>query len=102
MHANLTATLHGEPGDDIAADLVPLLTERSGRIIWNGWPTGVSVTRALHHGGPYPATTAPGFSSIGLDAMRRWLRPVTYQNWPDELLPTPIRTAIKKQNSRPA
>ncbi len=96
MHANLTATLHGEPGDDIAADLVPLLTERSGRVIWNGWPTGVSVTRALHHGGPYPATTAPGFSSIGLDAMRRWHRPVTYQNWPHELLPTPVRTAVMK------
>lgn len=94
MGAHLTATVHGEPDDDVAAALVPLLADRSGRLIWNGWPTGVSVTRALHHGGPYPATTAPGFSSIGADAMRRWLRPVTYQNWPVALLPAPVRAAL--------
>jgi NADP-dependent aldehyde dehydrogenase len=94
LGANLTATVHGEPGDEVAAGLVPALTERAGRVIWNGWPTGVSVTRAMHHGGPYPATTAPGFSSIGADAMRRWLRPVTYQNWPPELLPAPVRAVV--------
>lgn len=95
LGANLTATVHGEPDDDVAAALVPLLADRAGRLIWNGWPTGVSVTRAMHHGGPYPATTAPGFSSIGADAMRRWLRPVTYQNWPVELLPAPVRAALR-------
>ncbi|WP_395727031.1 aldehyde dehydrogenase (NADP(+)) [Nakamurella sp.] len=95
LGANLTATVHGEPDDDVAATLVPLLADRAGRLIWNGWPTGVSVTRALHHGGPYPATTAPGFTSIGADAMRRWLRPVTYQNWPVELLPAAVRAALR-------
>lgn len=95
LGANLTATVHGEPDDDVAAALVPLLADRAGRLIWNGWPTGVSVTRAMHHGGPYPATTAPGFTSIGADAMRRWLRPVTYQNWPVELLPAPVRAALR-------
>jgi NADP-dependent aldehyde dehydrogenase len=96
LGANLTATVHGEPGDDVAAALVPVLADRAGRLIWNGWPTGVSVTRAMHHGGPYPATTAPGFSSIGADALRRWVRPVTYQGWPVELLPAPVRAALPR------
>jgi NADP-dependent aldehyde dehydrogenase len=50
----------------------------------------------MHHGGPYPATTAPGFSSIGADALRRWVRPVTYQGWPVELLPAPVRAALAR------
>ncbi|MCP3801981.1 aldehyde dehydrogenase family protein [Allokutzneria sp. A3M-2-11 16] len=91
---SLTATIHGEPGDDVAADLAPGLTELVGRVIWNGWPTGVAVTRALHHGGPYPATTSPTYGSIGAGAERRWLRPVSYQNWPVELLPEPVRAVL--------
>jgi len=92
---SLTATVHGEPGDTVAAGLVPQLASLVGRLIWNGWPTGVSVTRALHHGGPYPATTAPTHGSIGADAADRWLRPVTYQNWPDELLPAFVLTIVE-------
>lgn len=90
----LTATVHGEDGDLDVAGLIPVLTERVGRVIWNGWPTGVAVTRALQHGGPYPASTAPGTTSIGADAVRRWQRPVTFQNWPTALLPQPVRTAL--------
>jgi NADP-dependent aldehyde dehydrogenase len=91
---SLTATVHGEPGDQVAAGLVDQLSATAGRVIWNGWPTGVSVSRAMQHGGPYPATTSPGFSSIGADSVYRWLRPVTFQNWPDDLLPAPVREAL--------
>jgi NADP-dependent aldehyde dehydrogenase len=92
---NLTATVQGEPGDEVAAQLAPVLADRVGRLIWNGWPTGVSVTRAMQHGGPYPATTASRFSSIGADSARRWLRPVSYQNWPTELLPADVQDALR-------
>jgi len=61
-----------------------------GRIVWNGWPTGVAVNAAQHHGGPYPATTAPAFTSVGTAAIRRWLVPVAYQNFPAELLPSAL------------
>lgn len=91
---SLTATIHGEPDDEAATDLAPRLAGLVGRVIWNGWPTGVAVTRALHHGGPYPATTAPTYGSIGAGAVSRWLRPVTYQNWPVELLPEPVRAQV--------
>jgi NADP-dependent aldehyde dehydrogenase len=59
--------------------------------VWNGWPTGVAVTWAQQHGGPFPATTAPGFTSVGATAIRRWLVPVTYQDFPAQLLPGPLR-----------
>lgn len=97
----LTATVHGESPDPDAATLVDALTERVGRVIWNGWPTGVAVTRALHHGGPYPASTAPASTSIGADAVRRWQRAVTFQNWPTDLLPAPVRTALTEVAGRP-
>ena len=64
-----------------------MLTRTVGRVIWNGWPTGVAVTWAQHHGGPFPATTSPHYTSVGATAIRRWLVPVTYQDFPDELLP---------------
>jgi NADP-dependent aldehyde dehydrogenase len=91
----LTASLHGEP--DTESDLIDRLLERfkdrAGRVIWNGWPTGVAVTAAQHHGGPWPATTAPLHTSVGATAIRRFLRPVAYQNLPDTLLPAPLRDA---------
>ncbi|MFP3416635.1 hypothetical protein SB773_34935, partial [Bacillus sp. SIMBA_074] len=59
----------------------------AGRVVFDQVPTGVAVTRSMTHGGPYPATTAPGSTSVGGAAIQRWLRPVTYQNVPDELLP---------------
>lgn len=91
---SLTATIHGEPADVVAESLVDQLSSLAGRVIWNGWPTGVSVTRALHHGGPYPATTSPTYGSIGAGSAQRWLRPVTYQNWPVELLPREVRAHV--------
>lgn len=84
----LTATVHAEEGD--AAFVAPVLDDlrrRVGRIVWNGYPTGVAVSWAMHHGGPFPATTDPLHTSVGATAIRRWLRPVAYQNVPAALLP---------------
>jgi len=60
-------------------------------VLWNGWPTGVSVTYAQQHGGPYPATTSSTTTSVGTAAVRRFLRPVAYQNLPDSLLPPALQ-----------
>ncbi|MEU8587342.1 aldehyde dehydrogenase (NADP(+)) [Streptomyces sp. NPDC048664] len=92
LPGQLTASLHGEPhehGD--LADLIAALAARSGRVLWNAWPTGVSVTHAMQHGGPFPATTAPATTSVGTAAIERFLRPVAYQSWPQRLLPPPLR-----------
>jgi NADP-dependent aldehyde dehydrogenase len=92
FEGSLTATVHGEPDENELVDgLLTRMRDRVGRIIWNGWPTGVAVTWAMHHGGPYPATTAPLHTSVGATAIRRFLRPVTYQSLPQELLPTALR-----------
>lgn len=92
LPGQLTASLHGEPRE--AAELAGLtaaLAERSGRVLWNEWPTGVSVTHAMQHGGPFPATTVPTTTSVGTAAVERFLRPVAYQSWPQSLLPPPLR-----------
>ncbi|MGX7672154.1 aldehyde dehydrogenase (NADP(+)) [Plantactinospora sp. DSM 117369] len=90
----LTATVHGEgAGDPVAARVVDLAARRAGRVIWNGWPTGVAVTWAMQHGGPWPATTGSLHTSVGVTALRRFLRPVAYQGMPDELLPAALRAA---------
>lgn len=91
---HLTATVHAElDGDDAEeARLVGrLLAERAGRVIFNGWPTGVAVTYAQQHGGPFPATTTPAYTSVGATAIDRWLVPVVYQDFPPQLLPDELR-----------
>ncbi|APU14748.1 NAD-dependent aldehyde dehydrogenase [Actinoalloteichus sp. GBA129-24] len=93
-HGQLTATIQGsEAGDDVAAELVEPLSDFAGRIIWNQWPTGVTVSDAQHHGGPYPASTAPTTTSVGTAAVTRFLRPVAYQNLPAALLPAAVGDA---------
>jgi NADP-dependent aldehyde dehydrogenase len=87
----LTATIHGSGQEPVSSALLEALTERVGRVVWNGWPTGVSVTYAQHHGGPYPATTSVQTTSVGTAAIDRFLRPVTYQDAPAELLPPALR-----------
>ena len=88
----LTATIQMDEGDtDLAARLVPLLERKAGRILVNGWPTGVEVADAMVHGGPYPATSDARTTSVGSLAIDRFLRPVAYQNLPPELLPTVLR-----------
>lgn len=87
----LTATLVAEPDDKIVTRLSSLLARKAGRLLWNQWPTGVSVTFAQTHGGPYPATTAASTTPVGTAAISRFVRPVSWQNFPQHLLPTELR-----------
>jgi NADP-dependent aldehyde dehydrogenase len=88
----LTAGVHAEADDDTAA-LVRILADHAGRVLWNGWPTGVTVSYAQQHGGPFPATTAPATTSVGTAAIGRFLRPVAYQDVPDAALPDALKDA---------
>ncbi|WP_163541189.1 aldehyde dehydrogenase (NADP(+)) [Occultella kanbiaonis] len=90
LEGQLTTTIHAEPGEELD-ELVNVLAARSGRVIWNSWPTGVTVSYAQQHGGPYPATTAPGTTSVGTAAARRFMRPVSYQGFPEASLPPALR-----------
>jgi alpha-ketoglutaric semialdehyde dehydrogenase len=93
LEGQLTATLQMEAEDvGVAASLMPVLERRSGRILANGWPTGVEVADAMVHGGPFPATSDSRSTSVGTLAIRRFLRPVCYQDIPPELLPPELRT----------
>jgi len=84
----LTCTLHLDPGDGaFGRRLMPILERKAGRVLANGYPTGVEVCDAMVHGGPYPASTNFGATSVGTMAIRRFLRPVCYQNLPEDLLP---------------
>lgn len=92
MHGQLTATLQMDAGDVAdARKLMPILETKAGRILANGFPTGVEVADAMMHGGPYPASTNASATSVGTLAIRRFLRPVAYQNIPADLLPEDLR-----------
>lgn len=94
LHGQLTATLIAEPGDLAGAgELVALLEQKVGRLLLNGYPTGVEVCDAMVHGGPYPATSDARGTSVGTLAIDRFLRPVCYQNFPDALLPDALKNA---------
>ncbi|OBC01635.1 2,5-dioxovalerate dehydrogenase [Mycobacterium sp. 852013-50091_SCH5140682] len=93
MDGQLTATVHSDAADHAAArSLLPVLEDLAGRIIFNGWPTGVEVGHAMVHGGPYPATTDSRSTSVGSAAIDRFLRPVAYQDVPHALLPAQLST----------
>ncbi|MDP5309276.1 aldehyde dehydrogenase (NADP(+)) [Paracoccus spongiarum] len=88
----LTATLHLDAADtDLGRRLLPVLERMAGRVLANGFPTGVEVAEAMVHGGPYPASTNFGATSVGTLSIRRFLRPVCYQNLPDPLIPEDLR-----------
>ncbi|WP_327086525.1 aldehyde dehydrogenase (NADP(+)) [Nonomuraea sp. NBC_01738] len=90
LEGALTATIHAtDPGE--AVEVSEVLGRVAGRLIWNGWPTGVAVCWAMHHGGPWPASTSAGHTSVGATAIDRWLAPTAYQDWPGELLPLELR-----------
>ncbi|UZX01219.1 aldehyde dehydrogenase (NADP(+)) [Arthrobacter sp. CDRTa11] len=92
LEGQLTATLQLTAADyPTAAPLIPALEQKVGRIIVNGWPTGVEVGHAMVHGGPFPATSDSRTTSVGTLAINRFLRPVAYQNLPPELLPAPLQ-----------
>lgn len=95
MNGQLTAALIADEADFAEfADVVPVLEEKAGRLLLNGYPTGVEVCEAMVHGGPYPATSDARGTSVGTLAIDRYLRPVCYQNYPQSLLPK----ALKDEN----
>ncbi len=94
LEGTLTATIHGT-AEDLAgyAHLVALLRQKAGRLIFNGYPTGVEVAHAMQHGGPYPSTTDARFTSVGTAAIYRFARPVCFQGFPDSALPPELQNA---------
>ena len=94
IDGQLTGSIHAQAQDaDLVALLAVALGERAGRLIFDGFPTGVAVTHGMHHGGPFPATTAPAHTSVGMTAIRRFLRPVAFQNAPAHVLPAELQDA---------
>ena len=94
LEGQLTATVHGNAADLAGAHpLLAALERIAGRVVLNGFPTGVEVCSAMNHGGPYPATSDPRFTSVGTAAILRFARPVCYQNFPDALLPDALKNA---------
>src|SRR5690606_12447271 len=90
---NLTCTVHSGEADDAATvqDLLNWGAAHAGRVLYGGWPTGVAVTAAQQHGGPWPATTNDTGTAVGTAAVDRFLRGVAYQDVPEALLPEPLR-----------
>jgi len=94
LEGQLTATVHGTEKDlEQYHTLIDLLSQKVGRILYNGFPTGVEVCPAMVHGGPYPATTDARSTSVGTAAILRWVRPVCFQNFPQALLPVELKNA---------
>jgi len=92
LDEQLTATIHGTPADlEEHASLISILETKAGRLIVNGFPTGVEVSPAMQHGGPYPATTDSRSTSVGTAAINRFTRPVAYQGFPQPLLAPELR-----------
>jgi alpha-ketoglutaric semialdehyde dehydrogenase len=101
LDGQLTTTLLFDEDElDKVASLIPLLERKAGRILANGWPTGVEVSPAMVHGGPFPATSDCRTTSVGALAIERFLRPICYQNMPDRLLPPMLRESNPWQISR--
>jgi len=92
MPGQLTSTIIGDEEDILQyADFIRLVADKAGRVIINGVPTGVEVCPSMHHGGPFPATTDARFSSVGIDAVKRFVRPLSFQNFPQALLPAELQ-----------
>jgi NADP-dependent aldehyde dehydrogenase len=92
LEGQLTATLMVEAGDHaLASELLPVLADRVGRVLVNGVPTGVEVCPSMVHGGPYPASADGRFTAVGTGALRRFVRPVCFQDVPEALLPAELR-----------
>ncbi|MFK5924487.1 MAG: aldehyde dehydrogenase (NADP(+)) [Verrucomicrobiota bacterium] len=92
LEGSLTASIHGTD-EDLAehAGLIRILETKVGRLIFNGYPTGIEVCHAMHHGGPYPASSHSHFTSIGTRCIYRFVRPVCYQGWPQQALPAELK-----------
>lgn len=94
LGGHLTGSIHADAADSKWAEqLAGVVTDHVGRLIWNGYPTGVTVVPAMTHGGPYPSSTSSLHSAVGTTAIRRFLRPVAFQNVPDAMLPAELQSA---------
>ena len=101
LEGQLTGTLIAEYSEAAKyPNLIDALQNRVGRIIYNGVPTGVEVCPAMVHGGPYPASTDSRFTAVGIDSIKRWARPFSYQDWPDNLLPSELKNDNPLEISR--
>jgi 2,5-dioxopentanoate dehydrogenase len=97
-HGQLTATIIADESELLAQPgLVNMLLEKAGRLVVNGVPTGVDVCPSMQHGGPFPSTTDSRFSSVGTDAIKRFVRPVAFQNFPDSILPDELKDSNPRQ-----
>ena len=100
LEGQLTATLHLDAGDfALAKRLLPVLERKAGRIVVNGFPTGVEVAHAMVHGGPSPATSDSRATSVGAMSIERFLRPVCYQDMPEDLLPSELQSVHLKDHA---
>ena len=89
LSGQLTATIHSEKEDyNKVNSIISILKNKVGRILFNDFPTGVEVSRSMTHGGPFPASTDSRYSSVGLESIKRWIRPISYQNFPKDFLPS--------------
>lgn len=101
LEGQLTGTVLAENGELKKYEkVINALQNRVGRIIFNGVPTGVEVCAAMVHGGPYPASTDSRFTAVGINSIKRWVRPFSFQSWPDELLPDELRNENPLKISR--
>ncbi|WP_445725536.1 aldehyde dehydrogenase (NADP(+)) [Flavobacterium sp.] len=91
LEGQLTGTILAENELENYGNIIDTLQNRVGRIIFNGVPTGVEVCSAMVHGGPYPASTDSRFTAVGVNSIKRWVRPFCYQSWPNELLPNELK-----------
>lgn len=101
LNGQLTATI-AATNEDVRenTNIINTVKDKCGRLLFNGMPTGVEVVYAMQHGGPYPSTTDARFTSVGPDAVKRFLRPIAFQNWPDEFLPEELKNENPLQISR--
>jgi len=101
LHGQLACAIHATENDLSSTshikNLLSKLSNIVGRVIFNGFPTGVEVAPAMTHGGPFPATTDSRFTAVGTESIKRWLRPITFQNVPENLLPEELRTVNKRK-----
>ncbi len=101
LDGQLTATIHGTAHElESSRELLAILETKAGRLVWNGFPTGVEVCHSMVHGGPFPATSDGRSTSVGTQAIERFVRPVCYQNFPDSLLPDALKEAAPANSWR--
>ena len=93
LEGQLTGTLIADDEADKYSNIISALQNRVGRVIFNGAPTGVEVCPSMVHGGPYPASTDSRFTAVGVNSIKRWVRPFSYQDWPNNLLPDELKNS---------